>query len=103
MASGSVNATAASYLYLHHRVHALHRALVVQERWERELQGRTNATVLECWCDCSGNGHHVRVNEAFRAGHRRIIRTLVADLLAWGPAGRDAVALLAPGHLHDAP
>lgn len=99
MASEPVDATAASYLYLHHRVHALYRALAAQERWECELRGRQGATLLEWWSDRRGEGHHILVNEAFLTGHRRIISTLVADLLAWGPAGRDAIALLAPDHL----
>ena len=92
----------ASYLYFHQRVHTLFRALGNQERLEATLV-QPAPRLVECVQSSDGLQRRIAVDARFVAAHRRLVGTLIADLLAWGPAGRDAVALLAPDFDHDCP
>lgn len=92
----------ASYLYFHQRVHTLFRALGNQERLEATLM-QPAPRLVNCGRSLDGPLRRIAVDARFVAAHRKLVGTLVADLLAWGPAGRDAVALLAPDFVHDCP
>lgn len=95
--------TAASYLYFHQRVHTLHRALANQQRWELARSQGGCQGLSERWVDATGQQRQIILDRTFLTAHRRLINTLIADLQAWGPAGRHAVAMLAPDHLPDCP
>lgn len=92
----------ASYLYFHQRVHTLYGALGNQERLEATLV-EPAPRLVDCGHSSEGAQRRIAVDERFVAAHRKLVGTLVADLLAWGPAGRDAVAVLAPDFIPDCP
>ncbi|MFT4040921.1 MAG: hypothetical protein QM692_22250 [Thermomicrobiales bacterium] len=95
--------TTTGYLYFHQRVHMLYRALGNQQRWEQARRQRCSPALIESWVDASGALQQTVLDRAFLTAHQRLIGVLIADLQAWGPAGRDAVALLAPDHIPDCP
>jgi hypothetical protein len=78
--------------YIEDRASLLNRTFTDQVIWEQSLEsfGR-DASLAATWIDHQGEGHVFAINRVFLNAHFKIVRSLLADLAACGPAGNVAI------------
>ena len=67
--------------------------------WEQSLEafGR-DASLAATWVDHQGEEHVFAINRGYLAAHVKIVRSLLADLAACGPAGNMAIESIVALH-----
>jgi hypothetical protein len=67
--------------------------------WEQSLEafGR-DASLAATWIDHQGESHVFAINRLFLNAHFKIVRSLLADLAACGPAGNVAIQSIVALH-----
>jgi hypothetical protein len=78
--------------YIEDRASLLNKAFTDHVIWEQSLEafGR-DASLAATWIDHQGEEHVFAINRVFLDAHFKIVRSLLADLAACGPAGSIAI------------
>ena len=78
--------------YIEDRAHLLNKVLVDHTVWRQSLEqfGR-DASLAATWIDHQGQDHVFAINRVYLDAHLKIVRSLLADLAACGPAGNVAI------------
>jgi hypothetical protein len=78
--------------YIEDRASLLNKVFTDHVIWEQSLEafGR-DASLAATWVDHDGEEHVFAINRVYLDAHFKIVRTLLADLAACGPAGNVAI------------
>jgi hypothetical protein len=78
--------------YIEDRASLLNKAFTDHVIWEQSLEafGR-DASLAATWIDHQGEEHVFAINRVYLDAHFKIVRSLLADLAACGPAGNVAI------------
>jgi hypothetical protein len=78
--------------YIADRASLLNKVFTDHVIWEQSLEafGR-DASLAATWIDHEGEEHIFAINRVYLDGHFKIVRSLLADLAACGPAGNLAI------------
>jgi hypothetical protein len=85
--------------YIEVRASLLNKAFTDHVIWEQSLEafGR-EASLAATWIDHQGEEHVFAINRVFLNAHFKIVRSLLADLAACGPAGNVAIQSIVALH-----
>jgi hypothetical protein len=85
--------------FIQNRAHLLNKALVDHTVWRQSLEqfGR-DASLAATWIDHQGQEHVFAINRVYLDAHFKIVRSLLADLAACGPAGNLAIQRIVALH-----
>jgi hypothetical protein len=85
--------------YIEDRASLLNKAFTDHVIWEQSLEafGR-DASLAATWIDHQGKDHVFAINRVFLNAHFKIVRSLLADLAACGPAGNVAIRSIVALH-----
>jgi hypothetical protein len=85
--------------YIEDRASLLNKAFTDHVIWEQSLEafGR-DASLAATWIDHQGEEHVFAINRLFLNAHFKIVRSLLADLAACGPAGNLAIQSIVALH-----
>jgi hypothetical protein len=78
--------------YIADRASLLNKVFTDHVLWEQSLEafGR-DASLAATWVDYQGEEHIFAINRVYLDAHFKIVRSLLADLAACGPAGNLAI------------
>jgi hypothetical protein len=78
--------------YIADRASLLNKVFTDHVIWEQSLEafGR-DASLAATWLDHQGEEHVFAINRVYLDAHFKIVRSLLADLAACGPAGNVAI------------
>ena len=78
--------------FVANRAFLLNKAFTDHVIWEQSLEafGR-DASLAATWIDHDGQEHIFAINRVYLDAHFKIVRSLLADLAACGPAGNLAI------------
>ena len=78
--------------YIADRASLLNKVFTDHVIWEQSLEafGR-DASLAATWIDHQGEEHVFAINRVYLDAHLKIVRSLLADLAACGPAGNVAI------------
>ena len=78
--------------YIADRASLLNKVFTDHVIWAQSLEafGR-DSSLAATWIDHEGQDHVVAINRVYLEAHRNIVRSLLADLAACGPAGNIAI------------
>ena len=82
----------AMHHYIADRASLLNKVFTDHVIWEQSLEafGR-DASLAATWIDHQGEEHIFAINRVYLDAHFKIVRSLLADLAACGPAGNLAI------------
>jgi hypothetical protein len=85
--------------YIENRPFLLNKVFTDHVIWEQSLEafGR-DASLAATWIDHQGEDHVFAINRVFLDAHFKIVRSLLADLAACGPAGNVAIQSIVALH-----
>jgi hypothetical protein len=85
--------------YIADRASLLNKAFTDHVIWEQSLEafGR-DASLAATWVDHNGEEHVFAINRVYLDTHLKIVRSLLADLAACGPAGNLAIQSIVALH-----
>ena len=85
--------------YIEDRASLLNKAFTDHGIWEQSLEafGR-DASLAATWIDHQGEEHVSAINRVYLDAHFKIVRSLLADLAACGPAGNIAIQSIVALH-----
>ena len=85
--------------YIDDRASLLNKVFTDHVIWEQSLAafGR-DASLAATWVDHQGEEHVYAINRVYLDAHFRIVRSLLADLAACGPAGNVAIQSIVALH-----
>ena len=85
--------------YIADRASLLNRVFTDHVIWEQSLEafGR-DASLAATWVDHAGKEHVFAINRVYLDAHFKIVRSLLADLAACGPAGNLAIQSIVALH-----
>jgi hypothetical protein len=85
--------------YIEDRASLLNKAFTDHVIWEQSLEafGR-DASLAATWIDHQGEEHVFAINRVYLDTHFKIVRSLLADLAACGPAGSIAIQSIVALH-----
>jgi hypothetical protein len=87
--------------YIADRACLLNKVFTDHVIWEQSLAafGR-DASLAATWVDHQGEEHTFAINRVYLDAHFKIVRSLLADLAACGPAGNVAIQSILALHAH---
>jgi hypothetical protein len=85
--------------YIEDRASLLNKAFTDHVIWEQSIEafGR-DASLAATWIDHQGEDHFFAINWVYLDAHFKIVRSLLADLAACGPAGNVAIQSIVALH-----
>jgi hypothetical protein len=85
--------------YIEDRASLLNKVFTDHVIWEQSLEafGR-DASLAATWIDHQGEEHVFAINRVYLDTHFKIVRSLLADLAACGPAGSIAIQSIVALH-----
>ena len=85
--------------YIEDRASLLNKVFTDHVIWEQSLEafGR-DASLAATWIDHQGEEHVFAINRVYLDAHFKIVRSLLADLAACGPAGNVAIQSIVALH-----
>ena len=85
--------------YIADRASLLNKVFTDHVIWEQSLEafGR-DASLAATWIDHQGEEHVFAINRVYLDAHFKIVRSLLADLAACGPAGNIAIQSIVALH-----
>jgi hypothetical protein len=85
--------------YIADRASLLNKVITDHVIWEQSLEafGR-DASLAATWIDHQGEEHVFAINRVYLDAHLKIVRSLLADLSACGPAGSIAIQSIVALH-----
>jgi hypothetical protein len=85
--------------YIEDRASLLNKVFTDHVIWEQSLEafGR-DASLAATWIDHQGEEHVFAINRVYLDTHLKIVRSLLADLAACGPAGNVAIQSIVALH-----
>jgi hypothetical protein len=85
--------------YIEDRASLLNKVFTDHVIWEQSLEafGRA-ASLAATWIDHQGEEHVFAINRVYLDAHFKIVRSLLADLAACGPAGNIAIQSIVALH-----
>ena len=86
-------------VYIEDRASLLNKVFTDHVIWEQSLEafGR-DVSLAATWIDHQGEEHVFAINRVFLDAHFKIVRSLLADLAACGPAGNVAIQSIVALH-----